>query len=563
MHNDFSGGPATGSNNEALRLQLLAKPSSDLKIYFESTVGYVHNLPTEYRHIGTYVPGTQGSAAPVFCTPAQAFAGGCVDLFGAGDSKNFWGGSWDRAQYMTSLNLLNQLRFDYTAGSINLTSISAWQYNRKFFPEDSDAGSEDLLAVDYGVHSNTFTQEFRASQNTKRYNWVAGLYYLHENLKQDQPLFIFMGGDRFGGFGIPPGPGAFDGIAQRSFDNSVQVTDTAAGYGQGDYNVGKFTLTLGGRFTWERKTFAYDGSTQFQSGGEGNFGPLQDVITANEAQHTSNFTWRAALTYHLTSHILAYGSAATGFKSGDFNGSFLSNVSQQALLQLQPVAPEQVTAFEIGEKASFFGQRLVFNTALFYNKYKNEQIFASVPQLLQTAVGPIETVTQVLTNAKRAHTQGVEVEVTAVPFRGLTINLQPAWLETRLDSAGLPLFAGVASLDGKQLANAPKFTITGTIEYDYELGGGDSLAFGWNSNYRSHEFFDSTNDPYIQQNAYWLHNLTVAYRNRAGWEIGGFVRNVTNTEYAVTSTDLSNPFGVLTPVIGPPRTYGVQFTFHY
>ena len=55
-----------------------------------------------------------------------------------------------------------------------------------------------------------------------------GAYYLHEDLKQNQPLFLLLDGDKFFG-----GPGAADGIAFQAFDNSDQVTDAYAVFGQG------------------------------------------------------------------------------------------------------------------------------------------------------------------------------------------------------------------------------------------------------------------------------------------------------------------------------------------
>ena len=69
---------------------------------------------------------------------------------------------------------------------------------------------------------------------------------------------------------------------------------------------------MGGRYTYERKTFDYNGLTQFQAGGIGNYGPLQDQIVAHEGQTASNFTWRAAASYHFTHDIMGYASAATG-----------------------------------------------------------------------------------------------------------------------------------------------------------------------------------------------------------------------------------------------------------
>ncbi|HXO01878.1 MAG TPA: TonB-dependent receptor, partial [Stellaceae bacterium] len=457
-----NGNPFDNVSNEAIRFQLKYQPNDKLKLYFETTVGYLDNPPEPYGHIGVFAPGTQNSATPTPCSPSRAFAGGCVDLFGYG-TPPYWQGSYAEPLNLTNLAAITQFRADYQAGPIMLTSISSWQYDDKYHPEDTDGDPLDLIRATYGVISNTYTQEFRASQNEKNFNWVAGVYYLHESLDQDQPLSLFYDGDLGGGFGIPPGPGAFNGIAQESYDTSQQKTDTAAVFAQGDYTYARFTLTLGGRYTWERKTFDYSGSTQFQDDG---VGPLTDIITANEAQTASNFTYRVALAYHFTDQIQAYGSVATGFKSGDFNGSFLSNVAAQALLQLQPVRPEQVTAYELGEKATLFDRRLVLDASVFYNKYNNEQIFATVPQSIELGNGTTtQEETEILTNAKSSHTEGAEFQVTAAPIDGLTIDLEPAILRTRLDNAGVPTFTGGVDLSGKELANAPKFSFTAVADY--------------------------------------------------------------------------------------------------
>jgi iron complex outermembrane recepter protein len=66
------------------------------------------------------------------------------------------------------------------------------------------------------VRSTNVSQEFRVAQSRDRYNWVAGLYYLHENLAQNQPLFALLDFDSI--VGIP-----LDGIAFRAFDTSKQT----------------------------------------------------------------------------------------------------------------------------------------------------------------------------------------------------------------------------------------------------------------------------------------------------------------------------------------------------
>ncbi len=556
-HNALTNSNIDNVNNEAVRLQLLYKPTDKLKIYFATTLGYVDNHPQPYGHIGVLQPGTQSSASPVFCTPAQAYAGGCVDMFGYG-TQPYWKGSFDREQNLTNLAAITQFRVDYTMGPVVLTSITSWQYDDKFHPEETDSSPNNLITATYGVHSNTYTQEFRAAHTSKNFNWVVGAYYLHERLRQNQPISFFYDGDKFGGFGIPAGAGAFDGIAQISYDRSSQMIDSGALFGQADYTFDKLTFTVGARYTSERKAFNYFGSTQYQAGGLGNYGPVGDFIHEDQAVINSNVTWRAALNYAFTPQIRVYGSAATGFKSAAFNGAFLSNDPNQVAVQLQPIKPETVTTYEIGEKASFFNRRLVLDSAVFYNDYRNEQVFATVTQNIVTGSGTVITSTApALTNAPQAYTEGVEVELTAAPVHGLLVTLQPAWLNTHL---GAPRFGAI---DDKELANAPHFTLTAIADYRLDLSNGDDIDFRWNSNFRSHYFFDSTNDPYIQQNAYWLHNLNVTYQSSQHWEVGLFVRNLLSQKYQLTSSDISAPFGFLEPVYGPPAMYGVQASYNF
>jgi iron complex outermembrane receptor protein len=570
MHNFLTGQPYDNVQNEAVRLQLQYEPNDRLKLYFNSNILYVRNHPQPYGHIGVFLPGTQNTAAPTFCTPAQAFAGGCVDLFGYGTPPQ-WQGAFAQTKDLTNLAAITQFRADYKAGPITLTSITSWQHDDKFHPEDTDGDPLNLIRATYKVNSDTYTQEFRAAQSEKNFNWVAGLYYLHEDLKQNQPLSLFFDGDLGGGFGIPPGPGAFDGIATFLYDNSKQTSDSAAIFGQGDYTWNRFTLTLGGRYTWERKTFDYAQSSQVQAGGDGNYGPITPLCAPTspvggcdpfpESRTTaSNFTYRVALSYHVSDQSQVYGSIATGFKSGGFNGSFLSSDPNVVTAQLAPVKPEDVTAYEVGEKTTLFDHRLVLNAAVFYNAYRNEQVFASITEPI-TLGGVVTTISgQFLANAPASHTEGAEFQITAVPFDGLTIDLEPALLRTRMDNGGFP---GGFSLTGRELSNAPKFTFTAVIDYRWKLANDDDINFRWNSNYRSHYWFDATNDPYIQQNGYWLHNFNIDYESHQHWVAGVFMRNVANEKYNLTSSDISNPFGFLEPVEGPPRTFGVELSYHY
>ncbi|MDR3513035.1 MAG: TonB-dependent receptor [Caulobacteraceae bacterium] len=544
MRNDLTGNLENGSNNYATRLQLLWKPTDNLKVLFNVHGGQVDNRPNEYRHIGVLNP-----SSGALCTVAQTYAGGCVDLYGYGTPKGFYNGAYNRQAHLKVNSLGSYLRADLTHGPITYTSITSFEHNDKIHPEDSDASPNRLLEIDFGVRSNTFTQEFRAAGSGEKYSWVGGVYYLHEDLHQNQPIYVLLDLDKF------YGAGAGDGKAYRAYDQSHQVTDAYAVFGQGDYSItDKLKLTLGGRFTGERRTFSYVGSWQYQEGGMDNFAPLTTVSYSPNALNNTAFSWRAAADYHFTSSIHAYASVATGFKSGDFNGSFLGLDHDQIVRELKPVSPETVTAYEVGLKSSLFENRLILDLAAFYNEYKNMQVFVLVPV---NGVG-----VNVLDNAKKAHTDGIDAEVIARPFSRLTTTLNLGLLDTKLDTFIAKRSPDQTDYSGNQLPLSPHVSFSGLVDYKQPVVGG-ALDFQFGANYKSHQYFDITNDPYTTQGGYWIENARVAYQfDNDRWEVAAFVRNLSDQKYYLDAFDLSF-VGFIQAIVGTPRTFGVEANFRY
>jgi iron complex outermembrane receptor protein len=548
MHNLLTGNRENGTDNFAVRGMLLYKPTDNLKILVNVHGGQVDNRPAEYRHIGDLNPATGAQ-----CSVAQTYAGQCVDAFGYGTPAKFYDGAFNRQQHLRVTNAGGYVRVDYGTDAVDLTSISAIEYNNKLHPEDTDASPNRLLEINYGVRSTNYSQELRAAQTRERYDWVAGAYFLHEDLYQNQPLFAFLDGDAILG-----APGAFDNVAFRAFDDSHQATNAYAAFGQGEY---KFTdelkLILGGRFTEEHKSFHYEGSIQPQQGGMDNFGPLTTLNNSSERLSDSAASWRAGLNYNFTPDVLAYASVATGFKSGDFNGSFLSNIPAQIPRQLVPVRPEKVTAYELGIKASLFDRHVIFDAAAFYNHYRDMQVFVLVP-----GVGgglPFN----VLDNAKKAHTDGVDLTLTVRPISAFTVTIQAGVLQTKLDQYVSTRDASQPDYSGNQLPLAPH--VSGSIMLDYKIPlPSGALDLQANANYKGHVFFDVANDPYIEQSGYWLENMRLAYTLSGGhWEAAAYVHNLSDKEYYSDKFDLSSPFGFIQGIVGVPRTIGAEVNWRY
>jgi iron complex outermembrane receptor protein len=549
FYNTFDHTHENGSNNIAGRAMLQWQATDDLTILFNVHGGSVANRPIEYRHLGDLDPSGSG----VQCTVAQTYAGSCVDLFGYGTPSNFYHGEYNRRLHLDVHSVGGYMRADYAPGWIDLTSITSFEHNDKLHPEDSDASPNRLLEINFGVRANTFTQEFRATGHGENYSYQGGLYYLNENLHQNQPIFILLDGDNFFG-----GPGAADGVAFQAFDQSQQITNAYAAYAQGDYDItDALKLTLGARGTTETRGFRYLGQIQYQQGGENNFGPLTTLANVRERQTSSAFNWKAALSYQVADKVLVYGSVTTGYKSGDFNGSFLSTDPAEIARQLAPVKPENVTAFEIGEKSSFFDDRLILNASAFYNQYRDMQVFVLVNPVAGGSGLPVN----VLDNAPQAHTEGVDADVKVRPLENLTGNFQFGVLETRIDKFVANVDPTQPNLAGKQLPLSPHFSMSATLDYTVPFHDGN-LDFQFNADFKSHQFFDVTNDLYTQQNAYWLENVRIAYAfDDSQWEVAAFARNIGNQKYFLDEFDLSSPFGFIQGITGMPRTVGGEVNF--
>jgi len=547
-----TGRHQNGANDINFRGQLLFKPTSDLKVLVSGNYGHVDRLPDAYTKLGALVKGTQGDANPQLCSVEQTLAGNpnCVDLYGQPTAPGFYENYGRRTEHLKVTDYGAQVRIDWTPGPVDVVSLTGYHYNQRFLPEDTQAEPYRLLEVNYFNKSDEFSQELRIGQIRSRYNWVAGLYYLHEHLHQDQPLFLFQDADLFPKFGVPAGPGSGDGIASMQNTRNTQLTDAFAAFGQGEY---KFTDTLagvlGGRVTHDGRAFYNFSEVQYQEGGINNYGAPQSIVDTKQTLNNSAFNYRVGLNYTPIPNVLFYGSIATGFKSGDFNGSFLATDPAVAKAQSTPVPPEKVTTYEIGTKSDLLERRLRLNVALFYNDYRQMQIFAQV----NTPIDGMYEVINTLTSADKARTYGADIEVTARPVENLTLSAQVGLLNSRVTKFSGP---SQSTYQGRRLVFAPDLSTFLVADYRIPFGT-SALHVQGNASYKSEENLDSTGDPYQIQPGYWLLGARLMYEI-GKFQIGFYGNNLANKQYATTTFDAVLPFGFDELVVGKPRSYGVE-----
>jgi iron complex outermembrane receptor protein len=415
------------------------------------------------------------------------------------------------------------VKLEADLGFGTLTSISAYQWGKKWDAIDVDAApvSASNLEIRYFIRHKQFSEELRLGGSTDRFDWVVGAFYY-----EDSRFFTAE-------------------FAQLGLGNYTdQDIESLSGYGQTTYKLtDTVNLTAGLRYTNDKKELnelalvanprpgTRDGTSLFL---------VEDKIDP------SRTTWRLGIDWHVTPDVMLFATAATGFKSGGYNTSLVT-----ALSAVGPVDPEKITTYEVGAKTQWFGGRLISNLNLYYSDYKDIQAAVSVPCTAPSCVSP--SVGEYL-NIGKAEIYGAELEFTARPLPDLSMSLGVAYNQNELSAPPTITIAGTP-LDGKDLANTPKYSASGAINWEPVVNDYGSLILGADFSYQSKIFFRPDNTPFAVQKGYTLVGARVGWAMTNGIRIEAFARNLLDKEYFVSMTDV----GEVAPATwGKPRTFGVR-----
>ncbi len=126
----------------------------------------------------------------------------------------------------------------WKAGDMTFKSITGYRWtNFNDYPADLDGTPMWLGTGGLITSYNSFSQEFQLTGTVgDKWNYVAGLYYFHDDGETTNPQYFFFGGVNY-------------------FTQYGGTTHTGALYRQADYALtDRITLTGGLRYTDERKT---------------------------------------------------------------------------------------------------------------------------------------------------------------------------------------------------------------------------------------------------------------------------------------------------------------------
>jgi iron complex outermembrane recepter protein len=333
------------------------------------------------------------------------------------------------------INLKQQFALDFADGR-GLPNVTNPTPVVRGFP------SGGFTILNDGRH-NQFTQEFKLNGKVLdgRVEFVTGFFYIKEDNQTDFADVFNLGF---------PGPAGFPFLlADRTL---VNTANAKAGYFQADFNVtDALKLTGGIRYTDEEKTFKIldnrascavlvpAASCLLNSNLAVNLATGRLAIPTT--QRAKVWTPRFVANYKINDDALIYASATRGFKSGGWNAR---GTAPNTLL---PFDPEKVWSYEAGAKTDFLDNRLRANLTLFWLETKDLQTPSA---FVDPVSGGVTFITQ---NFADYQNKGVELELSAVPVRGLNVyaNLGYQKDKYKVSDTLLPNKFGVKSVRQQQI----------------------------------------------------------------------------------------------------------------
>ncbi|AHE55095.1 TonB-dependent receptor [Sphingomonas sanxanigenens] len=408
-----------------------------------------------------------------------------------------------------------------------------------------------------------FSQEVQALGKVGDFNYVLGAYYFRERVSErnNQSLTLVLSPFALPFLGFPTA--VQDALVAQGVDliglnlNPVaaysQVSKSYAAFGQVSWKPQaldeRFELTGGIRYTEDKKSIFLQNTS---NGVSSVVGPPRGNVKY------TNTSFLGSVSYQVTPTALVYAKVSTGYKSGGFNPRADT---------LNTFDPEKLTSYEAGTKLDLFDRHLRINAAFFYSKYDDLQ----VPQFAAGTGGA----STLLVNAGSADFKGVELEVTAVPTRGLTLSgslgyTDPNYKSFLFRNPNTNEITDVA--DTARFPNVAKFNSNVAVEYVFPPMDVGSLSARASYSYRSHVYFypnDEVNP--FQQDVDSPATNTVDARialsdipigGRAKAEIAVLGENLLNEDQVLYGIDFGS-LGFGGKFYSEPRRFFVEFKLSY
>jgi iron complex outermembrane receptor protein len=487
--------------------------------------------------------------------------------------------------------LLADVKIDYAFDDLVLTSVTSYIDRDILVVRDAGALTSSITGGSIGLPENVYTldsplddattvkqwtQELRLAGGTDRLTWLLGAFYTEIERDYAQNLLV-------AGFedltGIPtaglraPKDSLF--WSELSYDFSQFAL-----FGEGTWQASeRLDLTVGARY------YDFEESRgQIFDGIFGNDNTGTSLVSQPGSADATGIVPRLLASYALNDATDLNVQVSQGFRLGGINDPL--NVP---LCTPQDLATfggrdtwedETLWNYEIGTKSTIFGGRGTFNVSGFYMDIED----------LQATVTAGSCSSRVIFNVPKAHSQGLELELSAAPNANWDYSISATYADSQLDStlrgSNGAVIAGIE--DGNRLPTVPELqavaaatyqwqvnsdwlaSVTGTYQYvgeRYTQIGDQGAGFGvvdlnsFAPNTIGGPLTQSiyTFDPELP--AYDLVNLRFSVTN-GRYDLAAYVNNVTDEEALLALDQERGTRARVGYLTNQPRTFGVSVRVH-
>jgi iron complex outermembrane receptor protein len=447
------------------------------------------------RTVGVYTGTSLGAPAGGTCTPA------CIaplaPLVGVHPER----------QSVADVGVPQQYSVDKTQGfsanlkyhissAIELRSITAW---RKVSTNqwDNSGGPERVPFVPNGktsryslsdLYQSQFSQELQLVGSVPQFDYVAGLYYFHEQAREsaatpssiqwnaDGTAYTILPSQVFGA--VNSNNQGWDYNSRFLQRASFARASSYAAFGQVTYTpdyADSLHLTVGGRYTKDKR----DGVLYLVSGVPTNW-----VLNYNR----SRFDPMVTLAWDAAQGINFYAKYSTGFRAGGANDRSSS---------FQAFGPEAVKAYEIGAKLDMFDRKVRLNLAGYIMDRSGTQIdFDNVDTRQYLADGVTLNPTYNLHTENTANAPGIskirgfEADLTVRPVDRVTLGASYAYTYTNVPTTANPNPGPTFGVPTAVfVVYTPRNAASGYVDYEMPVGdGGAQLRLHLDANYADSQY---------------------------------------------------------------------------
>lgn len=447
------------------------------------------------------------------------------------------------------------------ANGHTLTSITAWNgYKDDIRSLAADGLPQSTAGGKQYLRREGYSEELRiASPVDQKLSYLAGLYLFSESVTYTTQTSLGVHANRT----LPNGR-TFLPTDQSEF-YFTQKTRSAALFGQATFNASEALRFTGGlRYSWDKKDAFFDSDVNPTASPA-----ARAVFAVNHLgdidRSEKELTWSLGTQYDLAPGVMAYAIAATGYKTGGFNGR-----SSAPGVPIEFDAESSLT-YELGIKSTWLDRRLLLNADVYNMKLEDFQ---------DSILNPLTHTGFIVANAGARRVRGFEAEAQLRPITPLSLRGAVSYMDAEFTdySAGQCYTGktpdgtepGTCNYNGLTPSQSPKWSWSLSGMWEAPLADtGLTWFLNGDITYTSERQLEPTLGPGSLEPETTLVGARIGITSPdQGWRLSLYGKNLTDEAYFVQKTP--QPLAAFISGggtaqasgyvgwYGPPRTFGVE-----